>query len=640
MSSISEIRPSVSPHVLAALLLAANTHLRALDLPHPTTTAVLEATRATRSRAYELRDQLLAQLSSLDRPPGRPATPVIERPTDVTASSSREALRYLIDHPGAVSRNGQRRYYSDGFRCFALAQCERHPELNVEIIAEAIDVPATTLREWLGAGAATPEQSSSSASMPEPIAPVASDAKKTELTLDVIGDLQVQTVLDAWRTWRGPFTAFCDHLQHHHHVRFGRAAIASILQRAGERVPARRRGRSPDEQALCRSFEIFFPGAQWTGDGTPIRVALEGEIFVFNLELVVDTASAAAVGIDVRDHEDAAAVVAAFDDAITTTGAAPLALLLDNKPSNHAPVVDEAIGDTVLMRATVARPQNKAHVEGAFGLFSQVAPPIVIEAPTKRERARQILDLQARTWAGTLNHRPRADHRGRSRFDLYREAAPSADDIERAREALVARAREQQQAHETRHARQDPASRQILDETFARLGFDDSQGHLRTAIARYPLARIVEGIAIFDGKLRAATLPDGVDARYLLGIVRNLAHEHEGYAIAERLWELRRDARDLVFGPLHAAKDVLQRQQLDVDERLRSFVDRGLATDRGIERFFWLTCAVDIIRAEPLATQHDRFRLAARRIHGTHRVTHTERLRATRFLAAKILPLD
>ena len=164
--------------------------------------------------------------------------------------------------------------------------------------------------------------------------------------------------------------------------------------------------------------------------------------------------------------------------------------------------------------------------------------------------------------------------------------------------------------------------------------------HLRTAIARYPLARIVEGIAIFDGKLRAATLPDGVDARYLLGIVRNLAHEHEGYAIAERLWELRRDARDLVFGPLHAAKDVLQRQQLDVDERLRSFVDRGLATDRGIERFFWLTCAVDIIRAEPLATQHDRFRLAARRIHGTHRVTHTERLRATRFLAAKILPLD
>lgn len=656
MSSISEILPSVSPRLVAALLLAAASHLRALELPHPTAGAVLAATSTSRSHAYELRDRLLASLPSLERPPGRPAKPAIEPATDVTADLARAAVRYLMAHPGAVTPEGPRRHYSDGFRHFAVGLARAHVELDTDSVAAAIEVPATTLREWCRAGAAscsdrssvggaaieraatraepsTDEATPESVSEPEPSAPT------PERVLDPIRDLHVQTVLEAWRTWRGPFTAFCDHVQQHHHVRLGRAAIASLLQLAGERVPVRRRGRSPDEQALRRAFETFFPGAQWTGDGTPVRVFFEGELFVFNLELVVDTASAAAVGIDVRDNEDAAAVVAAFEDGVATTGAAPLALLLDNKPSNHAPEVDEALGDTVRMRATLRRPQNKAHVEGGFGLFSQVAPPVVIDAPTKRERARQVLLLQAHTWGRTLNHRPRDDRGGRSRFDLYREAAPTQSDVERARQALVARAREQQRAHETSRARHDPLVRRFLDDNFDRLGLQDPEAHLKNAIARYPLERIVEGIAIFDGKHNAGSLPKNVDARYLLGIVRNLADEHEGMAIAMRLWDLRVQARDLVLSPLFAELDVLQRQHLDVDQRLCAVVDRGLATDRGIDRFFWLTCAADVVREQPADTHRDLFRVVARRIHGTHRVDHRERLRATRFLAAKLLPI-
>ncbi|MGH7336099.1 MAG: hypothetical protein ACREI7_00855 [Myxococcota bacterium] len=623
--------------MLAGFLLAASSCLRALSLPHPTADDVLEATGSTRSRAYELRDRVLGALPALERARGRPPKPVVDRPTDVAADLGRETLRYLMDHPGAVSPDGHRRHYSDGFRRFALELCERHADLDVDVVAGAIEVPPTTLREWRRAGAHAYADPSSPAHAHEPTEPPIAEAPAP--ALEPIRDLHLQTVLDAWRTWRGPFTAFCDHVQQHHHVRFGRAAIASILQHAGVRLPARRRGRSPDEQALHRSFETFFPGAQWTGDGSPIRVFFEGELFVFNLELVVDTAAAAAVGIDVRDHEDAAAVVAAFADGIATTGAAPLALLLDNKPSNHTPEVDHALGDTVRMRATVARPQNKAHVEGAFGLFSQVAPPVVIDAPEKHERARQVLELQARTWARTLNHRPRDDHHGRSRFDLYKDAVPSAEDVERAREALVARAREHELAHETCRARHDPIVARVLDDAFTRLGLDDPQRHLRNAIARYPLERIVEGIATFEGKRSANTLPAGVDARYLLGIVRNLAHEHEGMAIAMRLWDLRLQARDHVFSPLRAEQDLLQRQHGAADERLRVFVDRGLATDRGIDRFFWLTCAVDLVRDQPADMHRSLFHFAARRIHATHRVPHHDRLRATRFLAAKLLPL-
>lgn len=625
MSSIPKISSDVSPRVVAGLLLAATSFLRALDLSHPSTQAILDTTQATRSQAYAMRDRLLSLLPSLQQVPGRPRKPPAQTSADVIAELRGEVLRYLVDHPGAMTRDAGRRHYADGLRCLVLSLCERHADLDVEQIAAAIDVPATTLREWMRKGMPAVDETTCE--------PAVAD--------DPVRDLHVQTVLTAWRAWKGRFTAFCDHLHEHHHIPLGRAAIASILERAGERIPHRRRGRSPDELATRRSFELFFPGAQWTGDGTPLCVALEGERFAFNLELCVDTASAAAVGIDVRDHEDSAAVIAAAGDGVATTGAAPLCLLLDNKPSNHAPAVDDALGqDTVRMRATLRRPQNKAHVEGAFGLFAQSAPPIVIDGATRRERARQVLQLQATTWARTLNHRPRADRGGRSRFDLYREADPSDEDVARAREALRARAREQQRAHETRRARQDPFVRATLDETFDRLQLPDPEGNIRNAIARYPLPRIIEGIAIFDGKHEAGTLPDGVDARYLLGIVHNLAADAEGMAIAERLWELRLQARDRIFAPLLAEHDVVQREHADVDERLRAIIDRSLAVARRIDCFFWLTCAADLVRAQPRHQRHDLFRIAARRIHGTHRTPHAERLRATRFLAAKLLPLS
>jgi hypothetical protein len=90
--------------------------------------------------------------------------------------------------------------------------------------------------------------------------------------------------------------------------------------------------------------------------------------------------------------------------------------------------------------------------------------------------------------------------------------------------ALEAQHKQQAQAQATRRVRQDPLVRAILDREFTRLGLDDSDGNVRRAIARYPLDPIPAGVAVFDGKRDARTVPDGVGARDLLGIVRNIAH--------------------------------------------------------------------------------------------------------------------
>lgn len=86
--------------------------------------------------------------------------------------------------------------------------------------------------------------------------------------------LHVQTLLDAFERWRGAFTDFCQHARHHLRVPFGRARIATILDTCGLRPLERRPGRSPDEAALPRAFQTFFPSAQWVGDGLQLPVNL------------------------------------------------------------------------------------------------------------------------------------------------------------------------------------------------------------------------------------------------------------------------------------------------------------------------------------------------------------------------------
>ena len=603
-----------------------------LDLPHPSVTQVIAATGASRSRAYELRDALLAVLPSLQRPVGRPSAPPPTSTTtdDAAHALSLDVLRFLMEHPGCVYGGVERRRYDDAFRRFVLSLRERHADVELERFAAAIVVPLGTLKEWLGTS---------------PIADTAEPTDGEAPSADEEGDAtpesaQIQAVLSGWKTWSGPFGAYCHHVRDVLRIPFGRSLVTNILFAHGERRPRRRAGRSPDEQALRRSFGTFFPGAQWVGDGSPIVVTVGGQRFGFNLELMVDTSSGGFVGMSVRDAEDSAAVVLAVLDGVETTGKAPLSVLLDNRPSNHTSEVDAELGDATLrMRATPFRPQNKAHCEGAFGLFQQSVPALVLDTNNLRECARQVLVLVTQTWARTLNHRPRADRGGHSRVELYGHE-PTAEQIEQARADLKERCRKQELARITHAARHNPVVRALLDEAFQRLALLDPEGHLRDAIARYPLDVVIEGVAIFEAKRRVNTLPAGVDARYLLGIVRNLSDEREGLAIADELLRARLDARDRLLAPLVCARDAALHETPDLCQRVLRFVDLALTADRGLDRSFWLLAAANEINARDTADRTPLVLLVARRVHTTHRVRYRERLEAVRVIVGKVTPLD
>jgi hypothetical protein len=623
MTDVAEIGAPVSAALTAGLLLAAAGHLRALDLPCPTVSAILAATGATHSRAYELRDAILAALPSLQRRVGRPPAPPREPDPDVALALCREARTYAYDHAGSVTGGPERRRYSDSFRHFIVALRERHEDVPLETFAAEVDVPLGTLKDWLRAG---------TSDAPEVDDHVVADD-------DTPASAVVQTILAAWDAWQGGIGAFYAHVREELRIDYGRSLIDRILELHDRRQVARRRGRSPDERALRGAFQTFFAGAQWVGDGMTIHVTINGERFVFNLELMVDAHSGAWAGASVRDVEDSAAVTKALADGVATTGEAPLAVLLDNKPSNHTAEVDAALGDdTERIRATLFRPQNKAHCEGAFGLFSQAAPPLALFAAEPRELARQVLALVVQTFGRTLNHRPRRDRGGRTRVELYNDDV-SAEDRDAARRALEERRKKQERARDTLLARRDGAVRALLDETFARLALADPEQHLRAAIARYPLDVIVDGVAIFEGKRRAGTLPAGVDARYLLGIVRNVGDQHEGLLVAVELLRARQEARDRLLAPLLQARDATRSATTEVRERVLRFVDLALAADRRIDRLFWLLTVADEIDAHAKADPATLITAAARRIHGTHRLPFRERQEAARVVVANVVPL-
>jgi hypothetical protein len=528
----------------------------------------------------------------------------------------------VMARPGCVDlRSPRRRSYSDAFRHHLVDLHARYASLGLARFAEVVQVPLETIASWLRTG------------VDAPVTEAPPDAEK-----EAVSSAHIETILHVWKTWNGDFSTFCELLREDYRIPFRRTLIGNILSSYGMRTPARREGRSPDERALRHAFEVFHPNAQWVGDGTQLAIDLLGRRYDFNLELFVDPYSGAFLGAALSDQEDSAAVIDTMRDAKETAGTTPIALLLDNKPSNHTEDVEAALGDTLRMRATPFRPENKAHIEGGFGLLKQTLPDLIVEASGRRELAHAILQLVVMTFFRAVNHRPRRDRGGRSRAELHGDE-PTLDEIERARAALRERCRQQELRRRTLEARERPEVRALLDGAFERLALLDPERSVRLAIGRYPLDAIVDGLAIFEGKLAAATLPIDADARYLLGIVKNVAAVNEGRHVTEALLRERIAARDRMLASLGAERVRVETELRDRECVSRAFVDRACAVDGVLDRSFWLLALVDLIRAAPAVEHEPLLREASRRIHNTFRLKVVERREVVRFVVDRIVPV-
>ena len=177
---------------------------------------------------------VLRSLPALARPPGRPAAPPVpEAPQADLTAISRAVLEHLIAHPGCVTGNRRRRY-SDGYRHLVLDLRERFAAVPAPAFSTATAVPEGTLADWIRAAK-------------EPLPGADERATSTESADDEAAHPRIQAILAAWKSWQGPFTKFCQYVNHELRIPVGRTFISSILSLRGLRKPRRRPGRSPDE---------------------------------------------------------------------------------------------------------------------------------------------------------------------------------------------------------------------------------------------------------------------------------------------------------------------------------------------------------------------------------------------------------
>ncbi len=589
----------------AAVILLAKSSISWIDWP--TTEKILEGTGASRSQAYHLRARLEHLLPSLLGSPGRPHTVAPDR--DTVLEVSRCLQSYLMRNPGAAHLCGDRFYYTDGFRKFVLGL--QGPgglarELSLAELAEATQIPLGTLRGWLGRDALD---------TPEP----------PEVTLRQEHQHQI---ISLYRAWKGSFLAFCQMVRQQLRLNYGMTTIGRLLEQVGLRLRKRREKAPPWSRD---SFVKLFPGAQWLGDGTSVKIQgidfeWEGQSFSFNLEALLDVASNAVVGLKVSDSEDGAAVLDAFRDGVKTAGKAPLALSLDNRPSNHSPVVEEALSqsETTLLASTLGRGQSKAPLEGAFGLFKQDLPELIVAGGSPREQAKSVLELTFCAWARGRNGRPRKQLGGKSPADYYRSHSPTDQEIAAAKQWIAELQRRQDQMRRTREQRADQAKLAMLKDTLATLAIADPKNQLAIHLAYYCRDAIVSGISIFQTKRQLGTIPEAADpGRYLGGIIRRLHDQIELDLTNEFQIKNRARLRDLSLRKLLAEEDQLRRRNLSDAQMLYAVVDRALSAPYAIDYHFWTTQSVAILEKtrDPL----ELYKAATRRIASCHRADRNRR---------------
>lgn len=515
------------PSVRAAVLLLAikvGRHLNLEALP-TTATAAIDAAGVSRSQAYEVLARLEACADDLFDGAGRPAAQWL--PLDKSFELCAAVRDFLIEHPGAVTKTGQRHQFHDSFRAFVVgmfAPGGMADGIPVEKAAAALGVPFGTLKDWL-----------CTVSDPPPRREPSSRSPSVPVSVPDLATIQLE-----YADWQGTLSSFCTYVRDELGMDYGRTFITSVLVLSGLHRP---KARQLDVQAPWSrgTYQTLFPGVQWLGDGTLVKLDINGFVFPFNLEAIVDTATSATVGIHVSSAEDVEAVRGAYAHGlISTDGQCPLSLMLDNKPCNHSQQVESGCPGATILHSTPGRGQAKAAVEGSFGLFQQGCPDLVIRGDSVEDVAKDIVRLVVTAWCIGRNGRPRRKLGGLSPAQLYQSYNASDEDLAKAHALILRLKDKEQQAAQTRLRRADPARLSILHDALVELGIDDPEDRIAASLAGYALPAILQGIAIFKSLRAMGNVPaDAEPHRYLGGIIRNLDHRTRTQNMSDELLKLR-----------------------------------------------------------------------------------------------------
>ncbi len=661
----------IKPAVQAAICLHALAILRRLGFVlHISAVEVLRTLGVARSTAYEHLTRLSAMLE--DGNAGA-VLPSQSPNSEMQLMRIKNAvLQYRVEHLGCWN-DGGRTVYTDELRAFVLALATREgvgERLTQEQFAEACGIPLPTLKPWWAAQRATAPVTSDTQSAEPSITsaqPVLTPETNTQdsvesaalptmttvasTEIDGAGDvhdsdesngvasadrtealpaepsptagftLEMLRIVKEWENWHGPFVTFVrEHLRKlgiHH----GKKLVSDLLHLAAARKLLRR----PPPKPMARgSTFIPPPGVQWSSDGKEVVVVVGQDSFTVTWQPMVDIGSTATVGSVVRPTEDAAGVINSFNEGVLTTGAAPAALLLDNKAPNKSAELQKTLPDsTFTMYGTPGRGQSKATVEGGFGLFAQDLGPVaaVVDIASPKRIALSVADAVTRAYKRGRNHRPRRKD-GITPYQLYHDADPSPEEVAAAIAKLRAIKERIEARDEREAARRDPHVRATLEDACARFGFIED-GDVLNSLCTLPLAIVQTAIAIYASKHAAGSLPAGAGLRYLAGIARNCQYTRELQLFEEELVSVLEREQTSVMA--HLERKAATVASLDLESRLGAIVHELLTAVVPVAQVFWRRCIAGVAALVPELLRDPLRRRLCERIRRCFRATKQHR---------------
>jgi hypothetical protein len=365
----------------------------------------------SRSAAYEAAELIGKRLTTF--------TPTAVEASDAHVSCNKkfkerdfeiEVLRYQLDHPGSREA-GVRMQFDTSYKTFVESR-RAHYGVTIERASQILTIPIDTMKKFHrvvseGVTAASVEEG------------------------QALPPLVIELVNAYLRHGRDTKSvkSFCQrHPEILEHLKMNYRQVLGWLKGLGF---VSSRGIFLKNKGLDKILR-FKPNQVWGSDGKNLAVIINGEIFNWVWQCLVDEKTTVIVGGLINRAENTENLLTAIKNSKAATGISPMAIVLDNRLSEDLPAIYAYLKEMNIevIRIFPGNSKSNGITEGNFNIFDRWVGPIEINGATPEELSQSIAQVFVEVFTQMRNHSPRAALSYKSAQEVADTAAPDTPEEE------------------------------------------------------------------------------------------------------------------------------------------------------------------------------------------------------------------
>jgi hypothetical protein len=299
-----------------------------------------------------------------------------------------DLLRYHADNPRAWTQSEERHHCSDEFKALLLTKKSEYA-LEWSEISQVLGIPEETLKKFKHqVEEKDPGDGPPRVDLPESIVDQLRSffqGRSSKVTAKSFADKHPEVLDELKMTY---------------------AQFANLLLKLGFTSP---KGIFLNNTGLDK-IERFAPHAVWGTDGKQMKVIINGEIFRFIWQCLIDYKSTVLVGGLVGESETTDNLLEAIRQSKKATGVAPMGIVIDGRLSENLPAIREYLDEMgiEIVRTYPGNPKSNGITEGNFGIFEKwIGGEVIINGETAKELSFSFAKVLTEVFTQLRNNQPR-----------------------------------------------------------------------------------------------------------------------------------------------------------------------------------------------------------------------------------------